>query len=226
MQRVEKLIFAQADQTPDAVAVEHNGAALTYRQLKTQALEISAELKRSGLKPGQTAAIFQHRSLATLPLMLAIWEAGGIVVPINPTTPATLLESMNQDSSPRIIITDTDIKPGDAENVKKVNLTLFDEAGGESAQLTSREGDFSNNTQAMIARGNVVLVTRGANPRTIETEELHYDPNTKRIWSTRPTVMRSADGILRGTGFESDDQFQNVRVTNATSEGGGMRIQF
>ena len=111
-------------------------------------------------------------------------------------------------------------------HVKKVNLTMFDEAGGESAQLTSREGDFSNNTQAMIARGNVVLVTRGANPRTIETEELHYDPNTKRIWSTRPTVMRSADGILRGTGFESDDQFQNVRVTNATSEGGGMRIQF
>ncbi|HEX6284481.1 MAG TPA: amino acid adenylation domain-containing protein, partial [Pyrinomonadaceae bacterium] len=122
MQRVEKLIFAQADQTPDAVAVEHNGATLTYRQLKTQALEISAELKRSGLKPGQTAAIFQHRSLATLPLMLAIWEAGGIVVPINPTTPATLLESMIQDSSPRIILTDSDLKPGVAEIVKKVNL--------------------------------------------------------------------------------------------------------
>jgi LPS export ABC transporter protein LptC len=111
-------------------------------------------------------------------------------------------------------------------HVKKVNLTLFDEAGRESAQLTSRAGDFSNQTQAMTAIGNVVLVTRGANPRTIETEELHYDPNTKRIWSTKPTVMRSASGVLRGTGFESDDQFQNVRVTNATSQGGGMRIQF
>jgi len=41
MQRLEKLIFAQADRTPDAVAVEHNGARLSYRQLKTQALEIS-----------------------------------------------------------------------------------------------------------------------------------------------------------------------------------------
>ena len=111
-------------------------------------------------------------------------------------------------------------------HVKKVNLTLFDEAGGESAQLTAREGDFSNNTQAMVARGNVVLVTRGADPSTIETEELHYDPNTKRIWSTKPTVRRSSSGVLRGTGFESDDQFQNVRVANATSEGGGMRIQF
>jgi amino acid adenylation domain-containing protein len=123
MQRIEKLIFAQADRTPDAVAVEHNGASLSYRQLKSQALEISAELRRSGLQPGQTVAILQHRSLATLPLMLAIWEAGGIVVPINPTTPAKMLETMIHDASPRIILTDSELKPGVADVVHNVNLT-------------------------------------------------------------------------------------------------------
>ena len=122
MQRLEKLIFAQADRTPDAVAVEHNGARLSYRQLKTQALEIGAELRRTGLMPGHTVGIFQHRSLATLPLMLAIWEAGGIVVPINPTTPAKMLETMINDSSPRIILTDSDLKPGVADVVRSVNL--------------------------------------------------------------------------------------------------------
>ena len=110
--------------------------------------------------------------------------------------------------------------------VKKVNLTLYDEAGRESAQLTSREGDFHNATQAMIARGNVVLVTRGADPRTIESQELHYDPNSKRIWSTKPTTMRSASGTVSGSGFESDDRFINTRITNARSTGGGMRIRF
>ena len=122
MQRIEKLIFDQADRTPDAIAVEHNGARLTYRQLKTQALEISQELRKSGLKPRQTVAIFQQRSLATLPLMLAIWEAGGIVVPINPTTPAKMLETMIHDASPRIVLTDPSLKPGVAEAVSKVNL--------------------------------------------------------------------------------------------------------
>lgn len=122
MQRIEKLIFDQADRTPDAIAVEHNGARLTYRQLKTQALEISQELRKSGLKPGQTVAIFQQRSLATLPLMLAIWEAGGIVVPINPTTPAKMLETMIHDASPRIVLTDPGLKAGVAETVSKVNL--------------------------------------------------------------------------------------------------------
>ena len=111
-------------------------------------------------------------------------------------------------------------------HVKKVDMRLFDAAGAESAQLTSKAGDFNNSTQAMVARGSVVLITRGENARTIETEELHYDPNTKRIWSTKPTVMREGGSTLRGTGFEADDQFVNVRVTNARSSGGGMRIQF
>ena len=111
-------------------------------------------------------------------------------------------------------------------HVIKVNMTLFNENGGERAQLTAREGDFSSTSQAMVARGNVVLVTRGADSRTIESEELHYDPNAKRIWSTKPTVMRHGGSTLRGSGFESDDQFVNVRVTNARSSGGGMRIQF
>ena len=110
MQRLEKLIFAQADRTPEAVAVEHNGARLTYRELKEQALEISRELQESGLLPGLSVAIFQDRSLATLPLMLGIWEAGGVVVPINPNTPPKMLEAMIHDASPRIILMDATVK--------------------------------------------------------------------------------------------------------------------
>jgi amino acid adenylation domain-containing protein len=122
MQRLEKLIFEQADRTPDAVAVEHNGSRLSYRQLKTQALEISHELRRSGLQPGQTVALFQHRSLATLPLMLAIWEARGVVVPINPITPAKMLETIIHDAAPRIVLTDPGLKSGMTDVVSRVNL--------------------------------------------------------------------------------------------------------
>ena len=111
MQRVEKLIFAQADLTPDAIAVEHNGARLTYSELKTQAIEVSAELKNFGLKPGQTVAIMQQRSLATLPLLLGIWEAGGVVVPINPATPPKMLENMIHDAAPRCMFSDSAVTP-------------------------------------------------------------------------------------------------------------------
>jgi len=111
MNRVERLIFDQADRSPDAVAVEHNGAWLTYRDLKDQALEISEGLRNSGLRPGGTVGIFQHRSLATVPMLLGIWDAGGIVVPINPKTPPKMLEWVTQDSAPQIIVTEAALKP-------------------------------------------------------------------------------------------------------------------
>lgn len=104
MQRLEKLIFEQADRTPEAVAVEHNRVRLSYRELKSQALEISRILKDSGMVAGDTVALFQQRSLATLPLMLGIWDAGGVVVPINPGTPPRMLEWMIQDAAPRLIL--------------------------------------------------------------------------------------------------------------------------
>ena len=106
MQRLEKLIFEQADKTSEAVAVEYNGARLSYRELKEQALEYSRQLRALGLTSRQSVAILQERSLKTLPLMLGIWEAGGVVVPINPNTPSKMLATMLEDASPRIIVTD------------------------------------------------------------------------------------------------------------------------
>jgi fengycin family lipopeptide synthetase D len=110
MQRLEKLIFKQADKTPEAVAVEYNGARLSYRELKEQALEYSHQLQALGLASGQSVAVLQERSLKTLPLMLGIWEAGGVVVPINPNTPPKMLANMLEDASPRIMVTDDALK--------------------------------------------------------------------------------------------------------------------
>lgn len=109
--------------------------------------------------------------------------------------------------------------------VKNVDLTMYDEQGQFSAHLNAKVGDMYNASNAMIARGNVVLKTKDGS--TIETQELHYDPQTHRIWSTVPAVKREANGAtMSGSSFEADDKFNNVRIMNARSTGGGLRIQF
>jgi LPS export ABC transporter protein LptC len=109
--------------------------------------------------------------------------------------------------------------------VQKVDLVLYDEAGKVSARLTSKAGRLNTFSQAMTASGNVILITE-SDGRRIETEELHYDPTTHRIWSTVQTTQRHQGGVLTGTGFEADDKFYNVRITGARSTGGGFRINF
>jgi LPS export ABC transporter protein LptC len=111
--------------------------------------------------------------------------------------------------------------------VKGVNLTIFNEQGVETARLTSRLGDFNTQNQGMIARGNVVLVTTsGTTPRRIETEELHYDPETHQIWSTVKTLMIEGGSRITGDGFKADDKFENVSVTHPEGRVTGNRIRF
>ncbi|MGH7467020.1 MAG: LPS export ABC transporter periplasmic protein LptC [Longimicrobiales bacterium] len=109
--------------------------------------------------------------------------------------------------------------------VKGVRLAFFDEQGNQSGSLTSSTGDFNTVTQAMIARGKVVLVTALGN-RRIETEELHYDPQTHRLWSTMKTLMVEGENRSTGDGFEADDKFENVKVKNPKGRASGLKIQF
>src|SRR5688572_13135662 len=84
-------------------------------------------------------------------------------------------------------------------DIRKVTLNLYGETGNQAAALTSRAGTLDTRTQGMIARGNVILTTQEG--KRIETEELHYDPNAHRIWSTVTTKMIENGNPLTGDGF-------------------------
>lgn len=98
-----------------------------------------------------------------------------------------------------------------------VSLRLFDENGGQTAHLTAREGELDSRTNAMVARGNVRLVADEGN-RRIETEELHYDPGSGRIWSDVHTIFYDGDARLEGQGFRADDRLTDVEVFESVGQ--------
>ncbi|HUF50265.1 MAG TPA: LPS export ABC transporter periplasmic protein LptC [Longimicrobiales bacterium] len=107
-----------------------------------------------------------------------------------------------------------------------VNLETFDVNGRVTAELTSKTGQLDRNTNRMIARGTVVLNVKGAQPQTITTEELHYDPQTKRIWSDVSSCQRRGVQTLCGSAFTAvtgDNGFTNVQIVNYS--GTGIRIE-
>ncbi|MEC7386344.1 MAG: hypothetical protein VYD22_01445, partial [Gemmatimonadota bacterium] len=62
--------------------------------------------------------------------------------------------------------------------------------------------------------GDVLLIVH-SDQRRIETQELNYDPESERIWSDSATVQTMVDGsITRGSAFESDMEFRNVRIAS------------
>lgn len=104
--------------------------------------------------------------------------------------------------------------------LRRMELIFYHEDGRARATVTALRGTMDTNTDAMLAQGNVVLIVH-ADGRRIETSELHYDPQRDRIWSDSATVQTLADGrVSRGTAFESDMEFTNVRIQNPRGDVG------
>jgi len=107
-------------------------------------------------------------------------------------------------------------------DLRVMEVTFYDEAGRERATVIGRTGEWYQDTNYMVARGDVVLRVHTDSSR-IESAEIHYDPEGERIWSDSATVRTLSDGsVTRGTAFESDIDFTNVRVLNI--RGGAGRI--
>jgi len=111
---------------------------------------------------------------------------------------------------------DTAYTYADSVKVDLRNLTtvFFDENGNERATVTGRTGEWDQQTDRMIARGDVVLVVHTDGSR-IESAEINYDPSADRVWSDSTTVRTLANGnVTTGSSFVSDIAFENVEIRN------------
>lgn len=109
--------------------------------------------------------------------------------------------------------------------MRGVNLEMYDAIGQLTGTLTSNAGELNQSTDAMVARENVRLVLV-ADSSIIETEELHYDPPTHRVWSTVETTRRLGDCVLTAEGFTADDQFSKVEYDRQRGCVEGIEVEF
>jgi LPS export ABC transporter protein LptC len=93
-------------------------------------------------------------------------------------------------------------------HLRGVNTKMYDVDGRQSATIVADSGVLNQATDAMIAQGNVVLVTQ--NNCTIKSEELHYDPETRRIWSDVATRFEVGGKVTTARKFNADDGFNQV----------------
>lgn len=113
-------------------------------------------------------------------------------------------------------------------HLKGVRVTMYDENGKSTGHLTSKRGTVNQRTQGMTALGNVVLIMQG---RRIETEELHYEPRSSRIWSQVATTMTDNGNTVHGTSFSAllgpGGVLKNVHVENpkGTSPNGAGAVK-
>ncbi|MGW0323861.1 amino acid adenylation domain-containing protein [Nocardia sp. NPDC003183] len=106
-------IMAQAERTPDAVAV-HTATAdsITYRGLTDRAAALSGVLRDSGVEAGDLVAVLLERGPDMLVAILGAVHAGAAYVPIDPGYPADRIAYLLADSAAKVVLTDTEMSGG------------------------------------------------------------------------------------------------------------------
>jgi amino acid adenylation domain-containing protein len=102
---VHELFAAQAERTPDAVAVLMGTEGMRYGELEDRANRLADELRRRGAGPESRIAVLLERSPDQIVALLGVLKAGAAYVPLDPSYPAERLELMLEDSGARLVVT-------------------------------------------------------------------------------------------------------------------------
>ncbi len=104
---LHQLLEAQAERTPDSLALVFENQRLTYQELNERSNLLARYLIRQGVGPEVPVGVCLNRSAEMIVALLSILKAGGAYVPLDPGYPRDRLSFMLADSRVPVLITQT-----------------------------------------------------------------------------------------------------------------------
>ena len=102
---VHRLFEAQAERTPDAVAVTFGASQMSYAELNSRANQLARLLIEAGVTPRSHVAICIDRSQYMYVGIVGVLKAGAAYVPLDPAYPPQRLDYMLGDSGASVLVT-------------------------------------------------------------------------------------------------------------------------
>jgi len=205
---VHHLFEAQAQQTPDAVAVSMASNQVTYRQLNDSAGRLADVLRSKGIHTDSIVGVQLERSLEMITGILAILKAGGAYMPIDPSYPRDRIEFMLEDSSANILVTTGTLKEkhqfgsfkGEfilldsfdfADSITPPPSTSDEQPSTSLAYVIYTSGSTGRPKGVMVEHVNVVRLVKNTDyvhfnqvDRLLQTGALEFDASTFETWGS------------------------------------------
>ncbi|MCW3841497.1 amino acid adenylation domain-containing protein, partial [Micromonospora yasonensis] len=102
---VHEQIAARARRTPELPALRFADRTVSYGELLRRANGLARRLRTAGVGPGVRVGLVLERSVELVVSLLAIWQAGGAYVPVDPGLPAGRVALMLDDADPAVVLT-------------------------------------------------------------------------------------------------------------------------
>lgn len=98
-----------AQKIPHEKAVIYNQKFLTYAELSEISNNIARQIALKGIRANDIVALSIYNDLDLIPIILGIWKAGGVYLPIDPNYPLKRIKQMLNDCYPKMIITKNEL---------------------------------------------------------------------------------------------------------------------
>ncbi|WP_266170792.1 non-ribosomal peptide synthetase [Dyella subtropica] len=195
---LHQLFEAQAERTPDAIALVFRDHQLTYDELNVRANQVAHRLVSLGVKPDDRVALYTERSAEMVVGLLGVLKAGGSYVPLDPDYPVDRIGYMLADSAPKLVLTQEawrrrlqDVAPP---------VVMLDDA--ESLALQPRHDPVVDELSSTHLA--YVIYTSGStgNPKGVMVE--HGAIVNRLQWMQDAYRLDGSDRILQKTPFSFD----------------------
>ncbi len=100
---------------------------------------------------------------------------------------------------------------------KQVNITFYDPTGQETTTIRSDSGRYNRSTDLYTVIGHVVVINKLKQEKLL-TPELTWNPNTKKVFTTKPVEVQSqlTGERLYGLGLDANQDFSQYAIRKPT----------
>ncbi|MFI2737366.1 amino acid adenylation domain-containing protein [Streptomyces sp. NPDC018711] len=180
------LIAHQTRTRPDAPALVHADARLTYAELAAAVRDRARELTAQGAGPGRLVALHRPRGIDAIVGLLAVLTTGAAYLPLDVQAPDARNEAILKDAC-------GDLAPTPAEVARHGELVLGGPGAGEdAAYVIYTSGSTGTPNGVVVAHDSLAHFIAGATPAygigpddaVLQFSPLHFDASIQEIFTT------------------------------------------
>ena len=169
---IHQLFEAQAEKTPDAIAVVFEDKRLTYRELNARANRLAYDFRNLGVGPEILVGLCLERSLEMVVGILGVLKAGGAYVPLDPQYPKDRLAFMLEDSEIQVVLTHERVSSClPPHKAQVVYLDCLD----QSAEVEASQASINPDNRTTADNAAYVIYTSGSTGKPKGVVITHYN---------------------------------------------------
>ncbi len=205
------LFAAQAQRTPEALALVAGSTVLTYAELAERSARLAARLRALGAGPEVGVAVCLERNADLIVTLLAVLRAGAFYVPLDPQYPEERLRFLLEDSGARVLVASRGLAAAlPAPETRCLRLDLETAAAIGPAEPGAEVSD------AVTARNLAYLIyTSGSTGRPKAVAIEHRSAVAFAWWARESFSAEELRGVLAATAVTFDLSVFEIFVTLA-----------